>query len=211
MTITYLHNVLFNFRDDAPQAERERVVASIESQKDADGVESMKVYRNLSYDPASKGYEWIVMLDFLDEDRAFAFRTSADHEAQVARDFTPNHRGFIALNVHQDFDRKIAERRDSGFRHIEMFNFKKHLGRDVRRWVLNAIESQGQVPGVNRIVVGENVRPKSESAPLDWFVMMEFADRDAYGRYSRSADHAGFRVGVLSPAQDDLVIVDVEI
>jgi uncharacterized protein (DUF1330 family) len=211
MTITYLHNVLFNFKDDVPQAERERVVASIESQKDADGIESMRVYRNLSYDPAGDGYEWIVMLDFLDEDRAFAFRTSADHEAQVARDFTPNHRGFIALNVHQAFDRKIAERIDSGFRHIEMFNFKKHLGQDDRQRVLTAIGSQGQRPGVNRIVVGENVRPKSESAPLDWFVMMEFADRDAYGRFSGSADYAQFRADVLCPAQDDLIIVDVEL
>jgi hypothetical protein len=209
MPVTYLHLVLFNFKDEISSPERDRVIASIRSQGSFPGVESILVARNLLPGSAPAPFEWIVMLDFADEVRSLAFRNSDFHRQQVERDFTPNHRGFITLNLHQPFDRKISENFGNAFRRIILFNFLPRFSETDRSSILAAIEAHATSVGVNRLVIGRNVMPRSATAPLEWLIMMESVTREDYEAMMKTAKAEAAMNEIFAPACAEKIVFDL--
>jgi hypothetical protein len=220
MTVSYLHVVLFNFKDEVREPERARVTASIRDQASFPGVESMLVAPNLCRDPARRGYEWVVMLDFADEAASLAFRTSAYHRAQVERDFTPNRRDFISLNLHQPFDRTIAAGGDRGgrgdtgghrFRRLVLFNFQADVAEADRARMLMSIRARAASPGVDRIVIGRNAIPTSDTSPLEWLVMTDFTTQADHDAIHATPAWRDFHRDLLSPALGERTVAELSL
>ena len=210
LTIGFRHVVLFNFKDEVPESERQRIAAGIRDQGRSPLVQSILVGKN-TFTGATGGphFDWAAILDFKDASTCRAFEESPAHLDFVAKNFTPYHADFLVLDLDQKFDRPIAETGGNGFRQIALFNFKAEFDQPARDKVLAAIRAQGQLPGLKTLVIGKNVLPKSDMSPLEWFVMTQCASPADNDAFQKSPAHRDFVRSVFAPAHDALVVIDL--
>lgn len=210
VAIGYRHVILFNFKDDMPDSERQRIAARFRDQGRSPLVRSILVGEN-TFTGATGGphFEWAAILDFKDASAYRAFEKSAAQRDFMDKTFTPYHADLLILDLEQPFDRPIGETGGNGFRQIALFNFKAALDQTARDRVLDAIRAQGKLPGIATMVIGRNVLPRSDLSPLQWFVMTQChspADNDVF---QKSAAHQDFIRTVFAPAHDALVVFDL--
>jgi hypothetical protein len=208
--VGYLHTVLFSFNKNITPAEYQPIIASIRSQADLPGVQSMILAPNLDVKSNPSAWQWLLMLDFETQETSKAFQSSAAHKGQIKAVFEKARSGFIMVDLHQPFDRKIADARGNEIREIEVFNFKSGLTEADRDHVMAAIAEQGQLPGVARLVAGKNAfdgGEKAEFSFLDWMVLREFATEADQKAFARSAGQRAFRRDIFDPAIDGRPVV----
>jgi hypothetical protein len=208
--IGFRHVMLFNFKDDVPDIEQQRLAAAIREHSRSPLVRSLLVGKN-TFTGATGGphFAWAAIQDFKDPTAYRAFARSPAHRDFMTHGFAPYRADVVALDLDQPFDRPIAETGGNGFRQLALFNFKATLDRAARQRVLAAIRAQGKLPGIATMVIGRNVLPHSDLSPLQWFVMTQCpspADNDAF---QKSAAHQDFIRAVFAPAHDALVVFDL--
>jgi hypothetical protein len=203
--INYLHTVLFSFHASVPPSDRAFVIASILTQADAPGMESMVISPNLLHDADPSAWEWVLMLDFATEHRSVAFQASTLHQKQIKEGFEPFRSGFVMLDLHQPFDRKTADAGGNEIRETLFFNFKPELPEAERTLILAEIQAETGQPCVSRVVTGKNSfagSAKPKFSFLDYQIIREFKTEADWTFFKQSEAQKAFMRDVFGPAVD---------
>jgi len=91
--------------------------------------------------------------------------------------------------------------------HVVLIRLRGDLGRDREdRFLAQAREVLGPIPGVLNLRVGRNLRAESTQYPFA--LVMEFADATALQGYQVHPEHQRFLADIIGPIVEDKQVVD---
>jgi hypothetical protein len=102
----------------------------------------------------------------------------------------------------------MAQDNASRIRHTVVFKLKHEPGSAAERDFLEAIMKLAQIPGVEHF---ECMKQVSKKNPYTFGLSMEFANREAYDRYSNHHDHNAFVQQRWMTEVDTFMEVDYEL
>lgn len=90
--------------------------------------------------------------------------------------------------------------------HLVLIRLRGGLGRDrEERFLAQAREVLGPIPGVRNLQVGRNLRAESTHP---FALVMEFADEAALRAYQAHPEHQRFLADIIGPLVEDKQVLD---
>ena len=90
--------------------------------------------------------------------------------------------------------------------HLVLIRLRGGLGRDgEERFLAQAREVLGPIPGVRNLRVGRNLRPEGTHP---FALVMEFADEGALQAYQVHPEHQRFLATIIGPIVEDKQVLD---
>jgi sulfite reductase beta subunit-like hemoprotein len=93
------HTVMFNFKDETPQAERDRVIAALKQLGSLPTVKAFMVGKNILPAGEKTPFEWLMLGDFANEDDRQAYEKHETHVHIIRKDWLPVAKNYIVLDV----------------------------------------------------------------------------------------------------------------
>jgi len=93
------HNVLFNFKEELSEEERNSVIESMRSLSNLPTAQNFVVEKNIVPPGEKSPFEWFLAGDFADEDARQAYEQDEHHLDVVRNTFIPSVKDFIMSDI----------------------------------------------------------------------------------------------------------------
>jgi hypothetical protein len=93
------HTVLFNLKDELSEAERKRVIDSMRTLRTMATVRDFMLERNKLPAGDKAPYEWLLVVDFSNDDDRQIYEKDAHHVKVIKDDFVPAVKNYVISDV----------------------------------------------------------------------------------------------------------------
>ncbi|MBL8629489.1 MAG: Dabb family protein [Rhodospirillaceae bacterium] len=93
------HTVLFNLKDELPEAEKKRIIDSMQTLKTISVVKGYMLEKNKLPLSEKAPFEWLLIADFANDDDRQVYEKDAHHVKVIKGDFVPNVKNYMVSDV----------------------------------------------------------------------------------------------------------------
>ena len=93
------HTVLFNLKDELSEAEKKRVIDSMQTLRTISTIKGYMLEKNKLPAGDKTPYEWLLVADFANDDDRQTYEKDAHHVKVIKGDFVPAVKNYIISDV----------------------------------------------------------------------------------------------------------------